>query len=258
MKIRDISRQFESITNLGYKNLVVSGCSFTYNNSEQTAVAWPYYLRDLGGFDEVYDCSLPGAGNYHICYSTMWLLENSNFNVDDTLVIIMWSGNTRDDCIVSSDKLNNYPMSFNYLYKVAAGITGGNTDNCSGNTTVLNELDKVKSPKSRSVENFLYVVALYNYLKQKRYKFLFLDYLDRHIPNRGGDISITDYLDSTITEKYKSMFANNIENLYKYAIEHNQLHLDDFHPSPAAHLNWTKERLIPHLLTANQLQTLIP
>jgi hypothetical protein len=238
MKTRQIAKQFDAEINLGYKNLVVSGCSFTYNNSETCAVTWPYYLRDLAGIDQIYDCSLPGAGNYHICFSTIWTLETNNFDPKDTLIIAMWSGHNRDDAIISSDSLNDYPMTFSYNDLVVSG----NDKNSS-----IKDMDQIKNAESRTVENYLYVSILYHYLRQKQYKFLFLDYLDRTIPNRGNDFEICDYLNNDLKSKYHNMVEHSVENLYRFVIKHDLLDTDDFHPSPNGHLTWTKKHLLPFL-----------
>jgi hypothetical protein len=249
MKTRQISKQFETDTDLGYKNLVVSGCSFTYNTSETVAVTWPYYLRDLAGIDQVYDCSLPGAGNHHICHSTIWTLENKSFDPLDTLVIVMWSGHNRDDAIISANFLNAYLMTFSYNNSVTAGISGGNHPGGRGNTQnqSLKNINQIKSTESRTVENYLYVSILYHYLRQKQYKFLFLDYLDRSISNRGYDFKICDYLNDNLKSKYYDMVEYNVENLYCFAIKNDLLSTDDFHPSPDGHLLWTKQHLFPFL-----------
>jgi hypothetical protein len=244
MKIRSIPQQFSTEVDLGFKNLLVGGCSFTYNNSDHAAVTWPFYLKDLANIDQVYDCSLPGAGNYHIFSSTVWAIEQQEFDKHNTLVIVMWSGHCRDDEIIASSALIDYPMQFNYTETVAAGITGGGK---SGNNKSLECLQTAKSLESRAVENYLYVTALYNYLTQKQYNFIFLDYLDRMIPNRGDDFLITDYLPPKMVKRYQSMFANNIENIYKFSICQDLLSNDDFHPSPDGHLHWVRQVLLPAL-----------
>jgi hypothetical protein len=244
MKTRTIPQQLKTEVDLGFKNLLVSGCSFTYNNSESSAVTWPYYLRDLANFDQVYDCSLPGAGNYHILNSTIWAVEQQEFDKNTTLVIVMWSSHCRDDAIIATSSLSEYPMQFNYTQSVSTGITGGGA---LGNNRLLSTLQTVKSLESRAVENYLYITALYNYLLQKQYNFVFLDYLDRSIPNRGNDFLITDYLLPEMAKKYQHMFANNVENIYKFSIQRDLLNDDDFHPSPNGHLSWTRQVLLPAL-----------
>jgi len=101
MKPSKIPKQFNTEIDLGYKNLIVSGCSFTRNFRNMVTTSWPHYLRDLGGFSYVTDLALSGAGNYHIATSMQWYLENNTVDINDTLIIVMWSGNDRDDEIVS-------------------------------------------------------------------------------------------------------------------------------------------------------------
>jgi hypothetical protein len=255
MKTRNIRRQFDVVYDLGYKNLLVSGCSFTYNNSDDTSVSWPYYLRDLANVEQVYDCSMPGAGNYHICHSTMWACENLDLDINNTLVVVMWSGYNRDDIICNANSVDDYPFVFNYTNTVVAGITGGNHSTASGSVGVLRDIDKIKNQQSRSVENYLYIVSLYNYLQSKKYKFLFLDFVDRSIPNRSHDFEIRNFLNENLRRKYDSLFEVGIENLYKFAVKNDLLMEDDFHPTPDAHLRWTKEYLLPYIINQNQLQT---
>lgn len=249
MKTRNIKKQFETQVNLGFKNLIVSGCSYTYNNSETAAVTWPYYLRDLAGFDTVYDSSLPGAGNYHICLSLMWTLDNLDCDRDSSLVVVMASGNNRDDAIVAAECLNDYPMQFNYAPSVAAGITGGNHATSGGNNLYLKNIDKAKTLQSRSIENYLYLTALHSYLIERKYKFVILDYLDRSVPNLSNDFDITNLLPNKLRGRYKNLFANQVKNIYRFAVMHDLLESDNFHPSPDGHLRWTKECLLPFLST---------
>jgi hypothetical protein len=103
-KTRKLAKQFTTTYSTEFKNLLVSGCSYTFNNSENHICSWPYYLRDLAGFNEVYDCSQSGAGSNHIFNSIINEIEtNININIQDTLVIIMWSGLTRTDVIAEQD-----------------------------------------------------------------------------------------------------------------------------------------------------------
>ena len=243
-----IRKTFETIKDLGFKNLVVSGCSFTYNNSYEHIVTWPYYLRDFGGFDRVIDCGMPGAGNYHIMNSMIWTLENENINKDETLIIIMWSGFSRDDCIMDSKQKTNYSFKFNYNKYVSTGISGGSSDKSRGNTdSAFKGIQRIKSAKSRAIENFLYITALYNYLENKKFKFIFLDFLDYKLPNRSDEFNPMDYIPENLQKNYKQMFFP-IENIYKFALTNNLLEDDDFHPSPNGHMQWTKQQLLPRLI----------
>ena len=242
-----VKKTFDCVSNLGYKTLCISGCSFTYNNSQSDVCSWPYYLRDLAGFSKVIDSSLPGSGNYHIMNSLIWNLETHQPDISDTLVIVMWSGNNRDDNIVCSNMINNQPY-FYFSNDVAAGISGGIGG--TGNYIASHSAEPVKSENSRAVENFLYIVTTYYYLKSKKYKFLFLDYLDSSLRknlNLTNDIEIRNYLDKDCVKKLDYMINYDITNIYKYAVYNNLLSDDLFHPSPNGHFEWTKNELLPFL-----------
>ena len=249
MKPSKIPKQFDTKINLGYKNLIVSGCSFTYNDHDSAVTAWPHYLRDLGGFDYVTDLALPGAGNYHIATSMQWYLENNHFDVNDTLVVVMWSGNDRDGEIVSHEHLNNYPFKFNYDSTVVSAVSGGSAAHNGGNLSkdFWNSKQGYKTHKSRAVENYLYISGLYHYLRSNQYKFLFLNYLDLSIPSRTVNFDISKHLPENLRNKLDSMIDTKVENIYKWCVKRDMLYTDDFHPSVNGHLQWTQEVLLPFL-----------
>jgi len=247
-KVRNIKKQFDTVHNFGLKNLIVSGCSFTYNNHETSAVTWPYYLRDIGGFDQVLDCSLPGGGNYHIANSLQWALEVDRPAPEDSLVVVMWSGCDRDDyiCPTSNDN-NSYPFTFKYSESVISGISGGAMGN--GNIkSGLKELGQTKTLESRSIENYLLINGLWHYLTSCGYKFIFLNFLDGNLPSRTYHFDITKYLPTTIKNQYNLMLTK-ITDPHTFAVKHDLLCNDDFHPSPNGHLEWTRKILLPKLQT---------
>ena len=89
MIIKPVPRTFDPIVNLGYKNLLAGGCSFTRNKSSEYIESWPYYLRDLADFKQVFDCSCAGAGNKHIHDSVIYALEeNDSITPENTFVAV--------------------------------------------------------------------------------------------------------------------------------------------------------------------------
>lgn len=249
MKTRNIQKAFDPITNLGFKNLLVSGCSFTYNNSEQHACTWPYYLKDFGQFESVLDCSLPGAGNKHIHDSIIHSVEQYKIDPAETLVIVVWSGNDRDDFIVDSLALNSYPFRFNYTADVSAGITGGAHKDNKGNTnnTLADATKQVKSAKSRAIENYIHISGLYHYLSNYNFKFVFLEYRDFSLPATDLNFDIRNILPSNLVENLNRMITKPNENFYRYCLINNLLTDDNYHPTPAGHLEWTRTILFPML-----------
>ena len=243
-KIRPyIKKQFDTVYNFGIKNLIVSGCSFTYNNHEYSPTTWPYYLRDIGGFEQVYDCSLPGSGNYHISNSLIWGLENDRPDPKQSLVIVMWSSHNRDDCIcpVSQDS-EPYAFQFNYSERIVSGIRGAS----SSTTNLFKEYNQIKTPESRAIENYLYISNTWHYLKSSGFKFLFLEFLNSDLPSRTSHFDIKKHLPFNISKKLHGMMEN-ITDPYTWALKNDLLLDDDFHPSPDGHLSWTKNVLCPHM-----------
>lgn len=237
-----IKKQFETIHHFGFKNLIVSGCSFTYNNHDTLAVTWPYYLRDLGGFDQVLDCSLPGAGNYHIANSLQWAIEVDKPDPASSLVIVMWSGCDRDDYICAEEHINAYPYKFNYGKNIATAIPSNSVSD------TLSNLSRTKNLDSRAVENYLYINGLWHYLKNLKYQLVFLNFLDGNLTSRSGHFDITKHLPSTISHQYKAMFTK-ITDPYTWALKNDLFSDDDFHPSSNGHLDWTQRVLLPKLQT---------
>jgi hypothetical protein len=244
-----IEKKFQTEHDFGYENLIVSGCSFSYNQSDNHLISWPYYLRDLGGFSCVLDCALPGAGNQHIANSLQWALEIEKPDPAKSLVIVMWSGNDRDDYICPKSNIDTtYNFQFNYNNNVMSGITGGGL-NSSGNTiNGLKQWAKTKSLESKAIENYLHISGLWHFLKNSNYKFVFLNFLNNNLPSRSLHFDIGNYLPPGI-QKNLNLMIERITDPYEWALKNNFLSEDDFHPNINGYLTWTRSVLLPHLKT---------
>ena len=242
-----IQKQFETFFDFGIKNLLVSGCSFTYNRSVSASVAWPYYLRDLGGFETVLDTSLPGAGNFHISNSLIWALESESINPEQSLVIVMWSGSDRDDWITPGSNINQYPFEFKYSDNVMSAITGGASAESRGNTKIQHkDFFAVQTPESRAIKNYLIITNTWHYLQNKGFRFVFLNFNNLTLPSRTKHFDIKKYLPKKPCDNLDHMIEPIIDP-YTWALKNDLLWTDDFHPSPDGHLSWTKYVLLPHL-----------
>lgn len=254
---KDLNKQFDTVHDLGYKNLVVSGCSFTYNNHETSAVTWPYYLRDLGGFEQVFDCSLPGAGNQHIANSLQWAIEIDGIDPADSLVIVKWASNDRDDyvCPVQNQTLE-YPFEFAYSETVFSGITGGIHKGAIGNTKFgLKELAQTKTSESRAIENYLYISNCWHFLKSQGFRFVFLNYSQTHAKRNNAksyleslDFSIKPFLPEVAQKNLEKMITN-LPAISEWTFENDLIGGDSVHPTPDGHLEWTRQILLPYLQT---------
>lgn len=248
MKKRNIPKTFQTLHNLNYKNLLVSGCSFTYNNSDEHSATWPYYLRDLGGFENVLDCSMVGAGNQHILNSVLYALESEKINPQETLVIIQWAGHDRDDYVIAPENLNDYPFRYYYSSDSVAGITGGEGVVNFKDKDTIQKLQVMKNHASRSIENFVRIKSLHSYLKTKGFPFIFFEYRDYKLPGRDNNFDPKPYLSKPAEKEYRNMMTEFSENFYKHCIKNDLLEDDDFHPNPDGHLSFTRNVLLPDLI----------
>jgi len=247
-------KTFDAIHTLGYKNLLVGGCSFTDNRSQSPDIAnnhivtWPYYLRDLCGFDQVVDCSLPGAGNRFIHDAVISELEyNKNLDPTDTFVVIMWSGNDRDDFIAANDSVDKNTADYYIFPNGSSAIISRGPQSKSNCLFDLNVVDKIKDKQSKTLENYLQTISLGNYLQNQNYKFVFTQF---HSGSLADDHwNLADELDNKhLVDKYNQLVNQISPTLGDYALQTNQLSDDNYHPGPQANLEWTKQYLIPAIL----------
>lgn len=238
-KIRAIAKQFNTTHSSRYKNILVSGCSFTYNNSEIHACSWPYYLRDLTGFEQVYDCSQSGAGSNHIFNSVINEIEtNPDIDSDNTLVIIMWSGLSRTDVIATNNITRPWHDMSNYDFDQkfsTLSIFGQTSETQSPIGNLCLQYKKLIDGDAQIYESCLKIIALESYLKQKGFSFVFLSWQNPQPELERVSIG------PTIKSKLE-----NIEYLREFSIARDQTEPCG-HPTPDAYLSWTREKLLPYL-----------
>lgn len=228
-----IPRSFETVVDSGFTTLVAGGCSFTANYSSSHNVSWPHILANKLNIPTVLNCALGGAGNRHISHSVQWCLETQQLDPATTLVICMWSGHGREDAIVEAKHASNGP-TFYYTPGVATALLSGQRS--------------MMGLQSSAVESFLSINALYNYLRAQQYPFLFLDFMDRSLPNRANDFELADHLPPELSARVQEMIPRDIENFYRWSLQRMLLGDDDFHPNNDAHLGWCNDVLVPYIV----------
>jgi len=246
MIVKPVPRTFKPIVKLGYKNLLAGGCSFTRNKSLEYIESWPYYLRDLADFKQVFDCSCAGAGNKHIHDSVIYALEeNDSITPENTFVAVMWSGYDRDDFIVSQEHILE-EVYCSYIYKdtVGVAITGGELG-ISNSILSLDNIKKLKTYESRAVENYIYISGLHHYLTSRGFDFVFTEFSTPGT-KRDNNFEITNYLDPVLVPKFNNLVRKIKPNIGDFATD---LSEDRYHPSVDAQLNWTRDILVPYLAT---------
>ncbi len=226
-------------------NLLVSGCSFTDNISMSETVTWPWYLKTLMGFRTVYDCSQSGAGNGHVFNSIVNEIENNSaITSNNTMTVIMWSGWSRADVIghtavtATIHPISNYEFSDNFatlsLYRQPRDTGLPAEKLCA-------QYARVVDPEAQIYDTCLKIIALKNYLENKKMPHVFLSWKnienefkfvsDPHVLSMGEQIA--DYMAPIVT-------------LDDYAAS-KHLRAPDGHPDTEAHLRWSRHVLMPYL-----------
>jgi hypothetical protein len=248
MKTRNISRKFDVVHDLGYKNLIVGGCSFTYNNHDHHSCTWPYYLRDYGNFQNVFDFSMVGGGNTHTFNALIYGLEKDRSIIQDSLIIIQIAGNDRDDYIIDTNEINEYPFKYFYDTSSVVGITGGQGIANFKRKDPIKEIKNMKNFQCRSIENFVKISALNSYFLSLNARSMFFEYRDYNLPGRDQNFDLKKYLPTEIVKRYQSIVSELPLNFYKFCVLNNLLEDDDFHPSIEGHRQWTLHYLLPYLI----------
>ena len=239
-KIRNLPRDFAPTHRLKFDNILVSGCSFTFNNSEEHVCSWPYYLRNHTDANEIYDCSQSGAGNNHIFNSVVNELEtNKSLTPDNTLIIVMWSGLSRTDVIATQDitaewhHMSNYHFDDKFSTLTIFGIVDGKTP--------LDELCKkyktLVDSDAQIYESLLKIIALKNYLENRGFNYVFTSFQDP-LPELSK-------VNSPMTKSVRNSLED-LPYLREYSIDSNRVEPCG-HPTPDCYAQWTREHLIPYL-----------
>lgn len=246
-KCRTIPRQFGAVAHTRYPNLLAAGCSYTYNNSESCSVTWPYYLRDLAGFDQVWDCSQSSSGYNRAHTATVVELEtNTALTRDNTLVVVMWSGNERVD--ITCERALAHDISTMPAPDLGWGLStlGLSRQPRSGENQQWAQLSRqyhgLITSKSQALESTVALISLAGYLDSRGFDWVFLDWDDTRPTIRLPGMD----------PWAQGRFAD-VETLGSWATRTGQRIPGDGHPSPDAHLSWTRDCLIPYLIAKDHV-----
>lgn len=243
--VRSLARQFTCVHQTSFKNLLVSGCSYTWNNHQSVPVTWPCYLRDLMGFEQVLDCSQPGSGNTHIFNSIINELElNTAISVTDTVIIVMWSGLGRTDILADYSITRDYEdcprptYLFDKQQRYASTSIWHNLKTNSPFATFNRQYQKLFAGGGRITQSLLQIIALGNYLQNRGYQYMFLNW---------EPMQYLDQVEPALIARALS-YITDLTSLGEYADRTNQRVPNDGHPTVDAHLEWTRQVLLPHVI----------
>jgi hypothetical protein len=245
-----------------FKHLVVSGCSFTHQPEPTPGpFSWANLLAEWTGM-QIHNLAIPGAGNDHISKSIILYLEKNKLPAEDTVVIVMWSGINRIDWVTDAENSNfSNEYGFNYQYDNHNELTLGgawwNKKNPTPLMKALIEYSKYQSIHSLSLNSWLAMQNLSNYLKVNKYTYCYTSFLNYRCIGQAAD-----YVDFNTELKKLNLSLDkepwlplDDDDYYgDWARKRNYLQPDNFHPKfPEANEGWTQEILIPELIKKNIL-----
>jgi len=228
---------------LKYKNLLVSGCSFTKDWGDGGLRSWPYFVQQHYNFDNMINCAQTGAGNKHIADSIVHRLEfNSDLTPDNTYVIVMWSGADRLDTMIDAthkDQFNNRDC-YHFGVDIISGVTGG----ILKKDGVLGALYDVKNQDILALETFINITNTYHYLRSRGFQFKFLTFRNLKLPARDCAFDWQQHIDHSVDCSY--MFSD-IVTVYEYCLRMEYLSKDDYHPTTEGYQHWVNDVLCKEL-----------
>jgi hypothetical protein len=243
------------------KNLIVSGCSYTSNYQH---TPWPEYVRDHFNITNFINLAVPGAGNFYISNSMINCLISEKLNPAETLVIIMWSGVSRKDILISNQYFELlHPACKVKKYNQHYAFSGGQIGLwCEEKNPMASFLTPLFKNYYKAIDNHtLAHETLSNMINTKEfltahgfnYKFLsYVNYWQDTTDWIGGnpDFSITYYAKDNVLlnnlGKHWIWVNDKKDCLYEWAKDNNTLDLHK-HPTAAGHQRFAKEIVVPHL-----------
>ena len=221
--------------------LVTSGCSFTASTlTLDTAASWPGYVRDRCRFDHCLDYSYPGVGNEYIGDSILHFFSQvSDYDVDQYMAIIMWSGINRKEKKVAGDKMPNINA-----------VTYSREENWP-NIPLYDKQERSK----RALESANKILEVYEYLSTRKIPFVFSLYSNLlfapYIPKRDETFEFDSYISKDLLNTLQSLPwipKEPLDFLYEFAFVNNFLDQGDhFHPPVECNLKWTDQVLLPNM-----------
>ena len=246
-KVRDrLCRPILAQTNrCKWTNLMVAGCSYVWNNSEEHVCTWPYYLQDLLGISQVLDLSQSGGGP-ELAFNAVIneLYTNQTISPDNTLIIVMWPELTRTDVITHLSELieKYHDMSLHKFSDKFCNLSiWMPTDNKDVISFMSQKYKMLVDSDAQVYGSLDKIKALSAVLQQKQYHWMFVPWKHMsksHLSSLNIPSQIADAID---------LFAD-IYALDDYTDFTKQRIPNDGHPTPDAHLQWTILHLLPGLV----------
>lgn len=226
------------------KNLLVSGCSYTFNQG------WAEHIKNKHKL-KLINLACSGAGNTHIANSIITHCELNKFKVgpSNTYVIIMWSGPDRLDTMIDTKHTNTDTTRDQFEYSphsawLGTGGARGMGNNPAVADVVLRPAYPYKDAHTQALECYMTVCTTWHYLRNRGFKFKFLNYRNLSITARDDAFDWMALLPEHL--EVDSMFMN-CTTPYEYALKHDGLSDDDYHPTEQSFVQWCDKNLLPEI-----------
>lgn len=248
------------------KNLVVTGCSFT----ETVSRGWADIICQYVSPTNFVNVAKSGAGNFYIADSLIQTLIASDFDPAETLVLVMWSGVSRKDLIVSTEYQSLMPLDHssvvtknNIHYVLSGGQVGSwQADSVTG-TDYRWFIRPLFEPLYRSSDNqtmghdtLSNMVKTKSFLENNGYNYKFMSYVnywtnDPGIVSKNSDFSLTVYCaENPLLKQLGNQWIwsnSDKECFFEYAMNRKLLNDDDFHPNVEAHELFAENIILPNI-----------
>ena len=240
-----------------FKNLVVSGCSFTTNEHvpDGSNWNWPNILAQDTGM-KIHNLATAGSGNDHISKSIILYLErHQELTPDNTLVLAMWSGVGRIDWIIDKNSVRDQePSGFSYdqYTKLKQGGNWWNMWKTSLLDETLINYSKFQDNHSFALHTWLAMENLSNYLEVNGFTHFFTSFLNYKDNLIKGDALVVPFFNilqelNLSIDTHKWFQLKNSEYFGDWCRDRQLLSDDNFHPGLDGPQRWPREILIPKL-----------
>lgn len=240
---RQISRVFSATHKSLYQTLLVSGCSYTYNNSNEHICAWPYYLRDLAEFQNVLDASQSGSGITHALMSSINEVVENDLN-QNVLTVVMLSGLNRVDVIIDKNlRDTSLDFSTGSPYHFDADLVSDSIKHYKlPDKNIWNNLyewyHKLIPNAAIVLQNSFNILALHSFFKSRQMPLVLVNFEDQS--------EVFNQLPNYVRQQLTSIMAP-IISLGEFANQFENGKLKDGHPTVDSSLAWTRQILLPYL-----------
>lgn len=248
------------------KNLVVTGCSFT----ETLYRGWSDITCQHVSPANFVNVAKSGAGNFYIADSLIQTLSASDFDPVETLVLVMWTGVTRKDLIVSDEYRSIMPpdhsnaVTKNGIHYVLSGGQVGSwqADSSTGIEyrwlirPLFEPLYRSSDNKTLGHETLSNIVRTRTFLESHGYNYKFMSYVNywsgnAGILSRNLDFSLTVHCEGNpLLNQLGDQWiwaSPNKDCFFEYAKNRKLLNDDEFHPNQEAHQLFADNIVIPNI-----------